>query len=78
MNETLGKSKATQKSIRNIYMWLTLHEWKFQRNHNAVLWRQTRRPTQMLARGRHSSSLKIKDDYNIKGDKSVTGWHKNS
>ena len=26
----------------------------FQRNYNAVLWRHTRRPTQMLARARHS------------------------
>ena len=31
----------------------------FQRNYNAVLWRQTRCPTQMLARARHSCPLKF-------------------
>ena len=62
----IRKSKAIQKIKYTEYIHVV--NWRcmniklvqvFQRNYNAVLWRQTRRPMQMLARARHSSPLNI-------------------
>ena len=57
-----GKSDDQENKVYGIYtcdlrcMIVKLLQ-VFQRNYNAVLWRQTRRPTQMLARARHTSPL---------------------